>query len=127
MVRHVVVQSVADQLRAGGNQWLYVAVGRRLESETETAVYRLVEDALRATDGPREALVACEPGGEVTVTVRPLGDAGAIGDLTTPAARLDLLGGSIETRSGELAARLPVGGQAGRLAPSLGAAAATRS
>jgi signal transduction histidine kinase len=82
---------------------------RRLAPEAETAVYRVVEDALRAVEGRRVARVGAETaGGEVMVTVRPLNGGRVIRDLTTLAARLDLLGGTIDSQTDELVVRLPV-------------------
>jgi hypothetical protein len=80
-----------------------------LAPETETAVYRTVEEALRRAPGPCEAMLALEPGRcELRLFVRPLGGRPLDGELGPLRARLDLLGGRLEPSRGGLVAHIPV-------------------
>jgi signal transduction histidine kinase len=80
-----------------------------LPTERETAVYRAVEEAVRRTAGPREAAIGLEQGGrELLVTVRSRATLATIGELGPLQARLDLLGGSLESRQEALVARIPL-------------------
>jgi signal transduction histidine kinase len=85
-----------------------LAAAGRLEPDAETAVYRVVEDAVRAVNGPHAARVTCDCGNQLlTVSVHAL-DGATVDDLTPVRARLDLLGGRLDETPGELVVRLPL-------------------
>jgi signal transduction histidine kinase len=80
-----------------------------LPADEETSVYRAVEEAVRRVGRQCDATIALEPGGqELRVSVRPLPGGVAIGELGPLQARLDLLGGSLESGPQGLVARIPV-------------------
>lgn len=86
-----------------------LAAAGRLEPAVETAVFRVVEDAVRAMQGPHSARVTCDCESQVlTVSVRALGGASPGDDLTALRARLDLLGGSVQASPRELVVHLPL-------------------
>jgi signal transduction histidine kinase len=89
------------------------AANGRLAPDTEAAIYRVAEEAIRATAGRREAYVRYhERTGEVSVAVRSRGG-GTVGDLAALRARVELLDGSVENSPPLLEARIALRDQAG--------------
>jgi hypothetical protein len=83
--------------------------GAGLAPETETAVYRAVEEALRGAPDPCEAVLTLEPGRcELRLVVRSPSGRPVDGELGRLQARLDVLGGRLESSRGGLVARIPV-------------------
>lgn len=78
-----------------------------LDPELETAVYRVVEDAVRSMTGRRQARVS-EERGELRVVVEPLGSDGEVRDLTVLRARLSLMGGRVDVEDGALVVTMPL-------------------
>lgn len=104
------LERLAGSSRAPGLERVVADLGEdagRLDPDFETAVYRVVEDAVRSMTGPRQARVADE-GGELRVVVEPLGEPGEIRDLTVLRARLALVGGSVAADGGELVVSMPL-------------------
>lgn len=108
----VALERLPSSGRAPGLERVDVELGDgadRLDPEVETAIYRVVEDAARAMEGPRRARVSADPAGDrLTVRVRSLGETAGTGDLTVLRARLELLGGRVEEAPSELVARMPL-------------------
>jgi signal transduction histidine kinase len=83
--------------------------GAGLSPETETGVYRAVEEALRGVPAPCEAVLTLEPGRcELRLFVRSPSGQPVEGELGRLQARLDVLGGRLESSRGGLEARIPV-------------------
>jgi signal transduction histidine kinase len=104
------LERLGDSGRIPGLERIAVelAAAGRLDPDAETAVYRVVEDAVRTMRGPHSARVTCDPRDQLlTVSVHAL-DGATVDDLTAVRARLDLLGGSVDATSRELVVRLPL-------------------
>ena len=104
------LERLAESNRIPGLERIEVelAAAGRLEPDAETAVYRVVEDAVRTMRGPHAARVTCDSEKQLlSVSVQAL-DGATVNDLTAVRARLELLGGSLDAAAGTLLVRLPL-------------------
>jgi signal transduction histidine kinase len=107
----VALERLAEQARARGLERMEVMVrgaDRQLSREAETTVYRVVEEMLDAFEAPGSAAVTTQDD-ELQVVVhgrehqRPRADR-----LATISARVELLGGRLETDDAMLQVRIPL-------------------
>lgn len=79
----------------------------QLETDDETAIYRVVEDAVRAGSGDREAALRYDRNAG-RLDIRVCARSGTVHEIARLRARVELLGGAIETNARELLVRIPM-------------------
>jgi hypothetical protein len=83
--------------------------GAALGPALETEVYRSVEEALARVTGKLSLAVSVDPAvPDLRISVLSLDGTNPVGELGALEARLELVGGTLTARSGELAIRIPI-------------------
>ena len=115
----VALERLGERRRPDGLEELAVAlngVSAELTRDDETAIYRIVEEALDAYDRPRRAEVQGRDGGLAVIVTGRDGQSPRPERLATIGARVDVLGGRLARGDDELRISIPLHGR--RVPPS---------